>query len=105
MVRKNNLFYEKSSDLPFSGQVKGLQNGRLVNGRINGLWITYLDNGNLTPNFIGSWIIEPSLCDDIIAYYEENKQNKIQGSASVDIKLEAKNRQDITLSPNSFVIK
>ena len=48
LVKKNNLFYEKSSDLPFSGQVKGIQNGRLVNGRIHGLWITYLDNGNLS---------------------------------------------------------
>ena len=31
------------------------------------------DKTNLTPNFIGSWIIEPLLCDDIITYYEKNK--------------------------------
>ena len=48
LVEQNSLFYKKSSDVPFSGQVKGVKNGRLLNGKIDGLWITYLKNGNLS---------------------------------------------------------
>ena len=48
LVKRNNIFYEKSSKLPFSGQVKGRKNGRLVQGKINGLWITYLESGDLS---------------------------------------------------------
>ena len=57
---------------------------------------------NLTPNFIGSWVIDPSLCDEIIVYFENNKQKQRQGSTSLGIDLESKNRQDITLNPREL---
>ena len=59
---------------------------------------------NLSPNFIGSWFIEPSICDEIIAYYEKNKQKQTQGSTSEGKNLETKNRQDISLSPKELNI-
>ena len=31
-----------------------------------------LEKSHLTPNFIGSWGMEVSICDQIISYYEEN---------------------------------
>ena len=34
-----------------------------------------LHKGNLTPNFIGSWIIDPTLCEEIIEYFEKNKES------------------------------
>ena len=61
-----------------------------------------LGNTNLSPNFIGSWIIEPSLCDDIITYYEKNQQKQSQGVTSGGFNLETKNRQDISLKPKEL---
>ena len=61
-----------------------------------------LDKGNLTPNFIGSWIFDDYLCDEIISYFENNKQKQTQGSTSKGLSLEIKNRQDITLSPQEL---
>ena len=61
-----------------------------------------LGKTNFNPNFIGSWVIEPSLCDEIIKYYEKNEQKQKQGTTSEGIKLETKNRRDITLSPKEL---
>jgi len=61
-----------------------------------------LGKTNLNPNFIGSWIIEPSLCDEIILYFENNKQKQTQGSTTLGLQLEAKNRLDITLTPKEL---
>ena len=61
-----------------------------------------LHKGNLTPNFIGSWIIDPTLCEEIIEYFEKNKNKQYQGQTASGFNLESKNRQDITLSPNEL---
>ena len=61
-----------------------------------------LGKTNINPNFIGSWIIEPSLCDDIIKHYEKNEQKQKQGTTSEGIKLETKNRRDINLTPKEL---
>tara|TARA_B100000579_G_C22771450_1_gene824175 strand:+ start:220 stop:816 length:597 start_codon:yes stop_codon:yes gene_type:complete len=61
-----------------------------------------LDKSNLSPNFIGSWEIPHSVCDEIIAYYEKNKQKQQQGVTSGGINLEYKNRHDISLSPKEL---
>ena len=64
-----------------------------------------IGKGNLTPNFIGSWVIQPSLCDKIIAYYENNQRKQIQGLLGEGIDLNIKNRLDITLSPKELNLK
>ena len=61
-----------------------------------------LDKGSLTPNFIGSWIIDPALCEKIIEYFEENKHKQHQGITTSGLNLETKNRQDISLSPKKL---
>ena len=61
-----------------------------------------LDNGNRNPNFIGSWIIEPNLCEQIIEYFEKNKNKQLRGRTTEGFNLEVKNRQDITLSPKEL---
>ncbi len=61
-----------------------------------------LGKTNLTPNFIGSWLIEPSLCDEIIAYYERNQQKQNQGITGEGLNLDTKNRQDISLYPKEL---
>ena len=61
-----------------------------------------LYKGNLTPNFIGSWIIDPTLCEEIIEYFEKNKHKQYQGQTASGFNLESKNRQDITLTPKEL---
>ena len=61
-----------------------------------------LAESKLTPNFIGSWIIDYSLCDEIIAYYEKNKQKQSQGLTSEGMNLATKDRRDITLTPQEL---
>ena len=63
-----------------------------------------LGKTNLTPNFIGSWIIEPSLCDEIIADYENNKQKQTKGITGRGLGLEFKDRSDISISPKELKI-
>tara|TARA_Y100001968_G_C19284574_1_gene680974 strand:- start:315 stop:917 length:603 start_codon:yes stop_codon:yes gene_type:complete len=62
-----------------------------------------LEQANLNPNFIGSWEMETSICDEIIAYYEKHKKKQVQGSTSTGIvNLETKNRKDISLTPKEL---
>ncbi len=65
-----------------------------------------LEKSKLTPNFIGSWEMETLICDEIIAYYEKNKEKQIQGSTGLGaISLETKNRRDISISPKELNLK
>jgi prolyl 4-hydroxylase len=62
-----------------------------------------LPKQNLTPNFIGSWIINPiSICDEIIAYFESNKNKQKRGVTSSGGNLDVKNSVDIKLSPKDI---
>ena len=56
----------------------------------------------LTPNFIGSWIIDYFICDEIVAYYEKNKQKQSQGITSGGMNIATKDRRDITLTPQEL---
>ena len=50
-----------------------------------------LESSSLTPNFIGSWVIEPfSLCDDLIAYFESNVAAQKAGVTGLGRDLSAK---------------
>ena len=44
LVEKSGLYYEKDSDVPFSGEVTGKAEGNLKNGIPEGEWIEYYDN-------------------------------------------------------------
>ena len=50
-----------------------------------------LNKASLNPNFIGSWIIEPTLCEEMISYFENNKHKQSQGSTSEGLNIETKN--------------
>ncbi len=65
---------------------------------------TSLAQSNLNPNFIGSWIIDHSVCDQIITYFEENTQKQRQGMTSTGTQLDIKNRQDISLNPKELIL-
>ena len=54
LVKRDGIHYKKFSDVPFTGKVTGkthvfLENGQgsLKNGRFDGPWVYYHDNGKL----------------------------------------------------------
>tara|TARA_B100000700_G_scaffold329329_1_gene450589 strand:+ start:8376 stop:8984 length:609 start_codon:yes stop_codon:yes gene_type:complete len=61
-----------------------------------------LGKTNLNPNFIGSWIIDTSICDHLISYYEEHKEKQTQGISGQGINLKIKDRKDISIFPNEL---
>ena len=36
LVLRNNLYYKKFTDVPFTGEIFGLENGRFKNGELEG---------------------------------------------------------------------
>ena len=64
-----------------------------------------LSKQNLNPNFIGSWVIDPlSICDELITYFESNKDRQNQGLTSGGKNIDVKNSIDITMHPNEIKI-
>jgi len=47
LVERNDLYYKKFTDVPFTGKVTGQWNGKIKNGKQKGLWKTYFGNGQL----------------------------------------------------------
>ena len=47
MVNRDGLYYPKFSDVPFTGEVTGKSQGNLKNGKREGDWVEYYDNGQL----------------------------------------------------------
>ena len=45
LVKRNDLYYKKFTDVPFSGQVKGKERGEFRKGKKEGKWTTYYSNG------------------------------------------------------------
>ena len=62
-----------------------------------------LQKSTLTPNFIGSWMIEPlSLCDELITYFESNIAKQHIGVTGGGRNLSVKDRMDIPIAPNQL---
>ena len=65
-----------------------------------------LQNQNLSPKFIGAWIINSlSICDDLIQYFEEHPQKKNAGATSSGLRLDSKNSVDITIQPKDLELQ
>lgn len=64
-----------------------------------------LDLGNKTPNFIGSWCIEPILiCDDLISYFELNIAKQKIGHSGSGLNPEIKDSVDISMNPKDIIL-
>ena len=62
-----------------------------------------IEQSKETPNFIGSWIMEPmSISDDLINYFELNHTKQKRGVTSKGIDKDAKNCVDISIQPNEM---
>ena len=76
LVERNDIFYKKFTDVPFTGKITGKTIGSFKNGKEDGSWVYYHDNGQLDSkgdykngNGDGFWI----------GYYE-NGQLKSKGN-------------------------
>ena len=48
LVERDGLYYQKFTDVPFTGEIdEGLKRGNFKNGKFEGIWIKYWDNGQL----------------------------------------------------------
>ena len=47
LVERGGLYYEKYTDVPFTGNVIGQQQGKISKGKKEGEWIWYQVNGQL----------------------------------------------------------
>lgn len=47
LVERDELYYKKFSDVPFTGEISGRISGGFVNGKFDGLFVHYWPNGQL----------------------------------------------------------
>ena len=47
LVERDGLLYKKFTDVPFTGEVEGEKQGRVKDGKKEGEWVWYYDNGQL----------------------------------------------------------
>ena len=76
LVERNNLFYKKFTNVPFTGEVSGIENGNIKNGRKNGEWVSYHKNGQLDTK--GNW--KDGQLDGLRESYHENGKLFIKNS-------------------------
>ena len=47
LVKRNNLYYKKFTDVPFTGEISGKRNGKFKKGKKDGLWEWFNEDGSL----------------------------------------------------------
>ena len=47
LVFRDGLYYEKFTDVPYTGKITGGQQVSFKNGVADGAWVTYYENGQL----------------------------------------------------------
>jgi len=47
LVEREGLYYKKFTEVPFTGKVTGIQQGKIKNGKREGPWVFYHDNGQI----------------------------------------------------------
>ena len=70
LIEKDGLYYEKDSDTPFNGDVIGSVTGKFNNGKPEGKWIEYYENGQIMTE--GTY--KSGLLDGLFLYYFDNGQ-------------------------------
>jgi antitoxin component YwqK of YwqJK toxin-antitoxin module len=47
LVKRDGLYYKKFSQVPFTGKTTGKSQGSFKNGKRDGAWVSYHENGQL----------------------------------------------------------
>ena len=55
LVERDGLYCKKLTDVPFTGEVTGLRQGTFKNGKREGLWFRYHDNGQVEEKNTGTF--------------------------------------------------
>jgi len=55
LVERERLLYKKFSDVPFTGKVTGKTQGTFRNGKRDGPWVGYNDNGTVVEGLTGTY--------------------------------------------------
>ena len=76
LVLRNNRYYKKFTDVPFTGEIFGLENGRFKNGELEGFWKYYYKDGQLRNK--GNY--KDGKKDGLWETYYENGQLKTKGN-------------------------
>ena len=45
LVERDGVYYQKSSQVPYTGQIDGIEKGLIRDGKKEGLWITFFSDG------------------------------------------------------------
>jgi hypothetical protein len=81
LVEREGLYYKKFSDVPFTGKITGKTRGAFKNGKEDGDWVSYYNNGQLrykgsykNGKYEGFWV----------SYFRENGQLYLKGNYKND---------------------
>ena len=55
LVQRDGLYYKKFTDVPFTGEVEGKDQGSFKDERRDGPWVDYDKDGNLLKRLIGTY--------------------------------------------------
>lgn len=50
LVERDGMYYEKFTNDPFTGNVVGIKQGKISEGKIDGAWLTFYISGQLRSN-------------------------------------------------------
>ena len=76
LVERDGIYYKKFTETPFTGKIIGREQGRIKNGKRDGAWVKYHDNGQL--NNQGSYKNGEKGGDWV--WYHDNGQLEVKGS-------------------------
>ena len=55
LVQREGLYYKKFTEVPFSGTVTGRYQGKIKNGKRDGPWVSYHDDGTVVKFLTGTY--------------------------------------------------
>mgnify|MGYP006113003643 CR=1 FL=1 len=76
LVKTDGLYYKKFTDVPFTGKVTGKIQGSFKNGKKDGPWIEYHDNGRL----LYKVTLKNGKMDGPLVSYYANGQFQLKGT-------------------------
>ena len=85
LVKRDGLFYEKFTDMPFTGNVTGKKQGKIIEGKPVGEFLTYYESGQLKEKINykdgkkegeGLWYYENGQLEEKVNYKEGEKNGE-----------------------------
>ena len=70
LVERNDLYYKKFTNVPFTGEISGIENGSFVKGKTTGEWLYYTEDDEL--EYVHNY--KDGILDGLSELYHENGQ-------------------------------